>query len=410
MDHLEKVLKKQGLETLWRKSYIHPILKDMVVIPGEGRRDIERHAKFIIVDVRCGMSVLRGADIYAPGVIGVPAGIRKGDRVSVFADLKGKFLQGCKPSQEDLRPEEVFHVGNGVSHVSRWDLFSSKGKERAAGRKGPKIGEEQEEGGLSSEEEERREVAISMDDKLFVSPSLQRDLAPHLFPQNLPSAAVAHILDPQPGETVLDMCAAPGGKTTHLASLMKGKGKLVALDVVEGRVQKLKENLEKYQARNVEVLRLDAATLFPIPNLGYPGGPFPKGSFDRILLDAPCSALGQRPLLSSTLSLTRLSAFSTYQKTLVESAAYLLKPKGGTLVYSTCTINPEENEMVVAWILSSFPHLRLVSQAPFVLGSPGGEQFGLTEEQRRLVQVFDPCSDLDTIGFFIAKFESTHSE
>ena len=143
--------------------------------------------------------------------------------------------------------------------------------------------------------------------------------------------------------------------------------------------------------------------------------PFPPCSFDRILLDGPCSALGQRPRHSFKKSRQELESFPVYQRKLLNAAVKLLKP-GGTLVYSTCTITSEENERQVAWVLEKFPCLQLVKQN-FHIGGFGLPFCGLTEEQRLLVQRFDPLdidrgdyyedkhpADCDTIGFFIAKF------
>lgn len=128
-------------------------------------------------------------------------------------------------------------------------------------------------------------------------------------------------------------------------------------------------------------------------------------SFDRVLLDPPCSALGLRPRLacSTSSSLSELEKLVSYQKQFIHTAVGLLKP-GGTLVYSTCTINPLENECRVSYILEHYPTLVLVKQEPH-LGEVGLPGCGLDESQCKLVQRFDPISKLDTIGFFCAKFE-----
>uniref|UniRef100_A0A0B6ZLH7 SAM-dependent MTase RsmB/NOP-type domain-containing protein n=2 Tax=Arion vulgaris TaxID=1028688 RepID=A0A0B6ZLH7_9EUPU len=139
------------------------------------------------------------------------------------------------------------------------------------------------------------------------------------------------------------------------------------------------------------------------------GPPFPPAIFDRILVDAPCSALGQRPCYVNKISVNQLKSFPVIQHKLLLTAVQLLKP-GGVLVYSTCTITREENEDQVSKLLAKCPCIELVS-TPFKLGGDGLQGSNLTEEQRSMVQRFDPTStklkdiyNVDTIGFFIAKF------
>lgn len=136
---------------------------------------------------------------------------------------------------------------------------------------------------------------------------------------------------------------------------------------------------------------------------------FSENSFDKILLDAPCSALGQRPQYYQPMKLKELRSFAKLQKKLFATAVQLLKNNGGVLVYSTCTFTIEENEGLVVWALQRFPQLKLVEAVPIV-GQPGVLIPGLGLDQAKLVQRFaqpkakEPFSD--TIGFFIAKFVS----
>ena len=135
---------------------------------------------------------------------------------------------------------------------------------------------------------------------------------------------------------------------------------------------------------------------------------FDEASFDRILLDPPCSALGLRPKLHVDVSLSQLEAFATYQKRLLRTAVALLKP-GGVLTYSTCTINTMENEMMVRHALDAHPELRLEG-IDFPIGSPGLAGAGLDDPERHRVRRFDPAGDDDTTGFFLAKFRKVASE
>lgn len=118
-------------------------------------------------------------------------------------------------------------------------------------------------------------------------------------------------------------------------------------------------------------------------------------------------ALGLRPRLAFPTTMKDLQDFENYQRGFFYSAVMLLKP-GGTLTYSTCTINPQENEGMVQWALDTYPCLTLVPATPPQLGGPGLQGFGLSPTACAMVQRFDPAATThDTIGFFIAKFVKT---
>jgi len=186
-----------------------------------------------------------------------------------------------------------------------------------------------------------------------------------------PSTLMApDLLDPQPGERVLDACAAPGGKTTYMAQKMEGRGELVACDLYESRVSRLRENVERLGAANVRVLLLDF--MMP-PEAGSPLLEFP---FDRILLDVPCSNTGvirRRVDVRWRLTEEDFLRMPFQQMALVRRAVPLLKT-GGRLVYSTCSLEPEENAGVVEAIQREFPGLELEatrSMLPFRDGTDG---------------------------------------
>lgn len=136
---------------------------------------------------------------------------------------------------------------------------------------------------------------------------------------------------------------------------------------------------------------------------------FPPEAFDRIILDPPCSALGLRPkLFVAQASLHELRKHADYQRKFVSQAIALLKP-GGVLTYSTCTINAEENEAMVHYILKNFPAMILL---PIVveMGQPGLPGFGLNDKERGMVRRFDPFNAKDdTMGFFVALLQKTMS-
>lgn len=164
-----------------------------------------------------------------------------------------------------------------------------------------------------------------------------------LFRQNLSSMLVSRIVAPEPEERVLDMCAAPGGKTTQLAAMMNCRGSIVAIEAVRKRYYKLKSIVSLLGAKNVACVCMDARR--------YQAR---DGLFDKILLDAQCSCeagfKAGDPSSYAYWSLRKIKELSYKQKGLILAAGRLLNP-GGTLVYSTCTFAPEENEMVVDWFL-----------------------------------------------------------
>ena len=127
-------------------------------------------------------------------------------------------------------------------------------------------------------------------------------------------------------------------------------------------------------------------------------------SFDRILLDPPCSALGLRPKLCAHASVYELNEqYPNFQKMFIHKAITLLKP-GGIMTYSTCTINASENEDMVRYVLDSFPCMDLVPIVYKTVGRPGLAGRGLSDKEREMVRRFHPTDDDDTMGFFVANF------
>ena len=170
-----------------------------------------------------------------------------------------------------------------------------------------------------------------------------------LYNQNLSSQLAPMVLNPQLGEEILDMCAAPGGKTAQIACMMKETGRIAAVEKVKARFFKLKAILNALQHTTVHTYLTDAVGLWrKTPE-----------RFDRILLDAPCSSESRfqvgKPDSFDYWKLKKIKESSRKQRKLVYSAVQCLKP-GGTLVYSTCSFAPEENEAVIDYILKKFPH------------------------------------------------------
>ncbi|MDK2915270.1 MAG: rRNA (cytosine967-C5)-methyltransferase [Thermococcaceae archaeon] len=205
------------------------------------------------------------------------------------------------------------------------------------------------------------------------------------------SAVASIVLDPKPGETVVDLAAAPGGKTAHMAELMKNRGKIYAFDVDNARIRRMKEVLKRTGVEIAEVIKADGRKA---PEL------LGEEIADRVLLDAPCTSDGtiaKNPELRWRLREKNIPKVVALQKELMESAWKLLKP-GGRLLYSTCSMLPEENEEVVKWFLEKHPEAELVPlSGPYDPGFLEGTMRAWPHRHR-------------TIGFFYALMEKRRSE
>ncbi len=220
----------------------------------------------------------------------------------------------------------------------------------------------------------------------------------HIYVQGLSSMIPPLVLNPKPDELILDMTAAPGSKTTQIGCLMKGQGRIVANDNNRPRFFLLKANVESQGIPNVEL------TL----QYGESIGRKQPDRFDRILLDAPCSAEGRfqtrEPKSFRFWKPAKVKEMVRKQKKLLWSAINALKP-GGVLVYSTCTFAPEENEGVLSWALEKFSpaielepvSLPLTNQMP-ALARWEKEEFD--PSVRKAVRIL-PILQMD--GFFVAK-------
>lgn len=451
-----------------------PGLDYVVFVWGSGPRRIDygdAPPKEVIVSRKCAEAVLRGAQVYVPGVMACSAHVEKGDTVAVsvavekqgadggwgIAMTRGTVLQGSETDPYYFERNGLY-IGQGTAMLSRAGMFRvSEG------------------------------VGVDMKDRVYELHSFHNVLEGEIFLQNLPSIIAAHALDPQKGERILDMCAAPGGKTTAIAILMKDEGEIIATDRSHNKVLDIQKLAAEMGLSCIKTFKLDALKsvcrrddidtftdpccnnakidvtnqVLDSPNLQVErvsplvtedkgkkpnggayvskadirknmrrarNGPgrnqcvggrvdrskgFSPDSFDRVLLDAPCSALGLRPrLFAGEETIQSLRNHAKYQRRMFDQAVQLVRP-GGIIVYSTCTINPGENEALVRYALDKYKYLSLAPQHPRI-GGPGlvgSCEFpdGYIEEWLRpgeedLVQRFDPSSPLDTIGFFIAKF------
>ena len=203
-----------------------------------------------------------------------------------------------------------------------------------------------------------------------------------------------------PGEYVLDLCAAPGGKATELGAKLQGKGFLVANDISNSRAKALLRNLELFGIKNSMVTNEAPAKLAKY---------FPE-FFDKILVDAPCSGEGmfrKDPDVAKTWDETRPEFFSKLQKEIVTQAISMLKPDG-ELLYSTCTFSPEENEGMISFILENFPEIELLNLSGYKGFTKGNPDWGNKEPcLEKCVRIFP--HHMEGEGHFLALMKKSGS-
>ncbi|XP_021301025.1 putative methyltransferase NSUN6 isoform X2 [Herrania umbratica] len=421
-----------------------PGLEYVVFVKGSGPHAVDygyapdKPPKEVLVSRKCAEAVLRGAQVYVPGVMACSAHVEEGDAVAVSVAVeqpapdggwglgitRGTVLQGLQTDPYYFERNGLY-IGQGTTMLSRAGIFrASQG------------------------------IAVDMNNRVFKLPSFHDVLEGEIFLQNLPSIVAAHALDPQKGERILDMCAAPGGKTTAIAVLMKDEGEVIAADRSHNKVMDIQKLAAEMGLTCITTYKLDAlkavrksngssdmttlccnkdnndvviqsSDLRPLESGGSStttvglnadtnckenvsnekanertyvskadirknmrrmrNGPgrnqslggrvenskgFLPHSFDRVLLDAPCSALGLRPrLFAGEETIETLRNHGKYQRRMFDQAVQLVRP-GGVLVYSTCTINPGENEALVRYALDTYKFLSLAPQHPRI-GGPG---------------------------------------
>ncbi|MHA1754613.1 MAG: methyltransferase domain-containing protein [Candidatus Odinarchaeia archaeon] len=285
-------------------------------------------------------SVYTGANLYAPGVLKI-----------VNAD-KGDIVRVISPQNHT--------VGYGKLILDKHEIYSNK-----------------------------KGIAVEIIKSVFSIPKL-RELKifnqGYIYDQSYPSILVGYILNPKPGEKILDMCAAPGGKTTHLSQLMDNKGTILACDRSKNRLKVLQQHADRLGIVNIKILRVDSITLPQKYTI----------KFDKILLDPPCTALGHRPKLYGEHQIKDVIALSKYQMQLINAASKMLKP-GGKLLYSTCTIPIYENENIIKYAVENL-NLKVIKQQcyPGSLGEVLNSDMYLQNCQRFYPHLHD------TPGFFIA--------
>ncbi len=246
-----------------------------------------------------------------------------------------------------------------------------------------------EEGGIEAQLTRYSPVGIIL--KGVAPRQIPLDISSYVI-QDEAAQLVTYLFNPSPGERVLDACAAPGGKTTHIARLMKDEGEVVAVEKDTERVRRLKDNVSRLGLKSVLVIQGDIKKSV-------------NGIFDKVLLDAPCSSIGvirRNPDVKYRHEEKDLARFRAMQISLMDSAACLLKP-GGSMVYSVCSTEAEEGEDVVKSFLHSHPDFSIIQGAYSFL-----DQFAYSNEAGHLFYRTWPHRDgpdyaMD--GFFAARLE-----
>ena len=222
----------------------------------------------------------------------------------------------------------------------------------------------------------------------------------YIYLQEAVSMIPPLVLNPKPGEVILDLCAAPGSKSTQIAALIKNKGILVVNDINRLRLKPLTLNLQRVGATCSIITMMQGQFLKQ------------KNQYDRVLIDAPCSGTGTIRKSLKTIKIWNpgmVKRLSKQQKQLIAVGFEALKP-GGVLVYSTCTLEPEENEEVVDFLLNKYPNAKVepvelnIKRSPAVLEFEGKSY---NKEISKALRLWP--QDNDTEGFFVCRIRKTIS-
>ncbi len=336
-------LKDRGIE-----AYPDEELPEAIYFKVDGPFKVNPRDKVVVASKEAAEAVALGADLYAPGILKCYYNVRRGDEVAIVTKSgiqvgEGVVVRDC---------HEAIKKKRGLVVRTTKSLYRTVGI-----RELPEFSE-----GL-------------------------------IYPQSLPAMYVSRQLDLKPGELVVDLCASPGGKTSHIVELSGGRVTVVAFDRSRGKVDRMKEELSRLgHLPYVEVWVSDSRYVYE---------DFPWLRPDKVVVDPPCSALGVRPKIEDHKTLEEVLALKKYQLQFMRAAYRLVKP-GGTIVYSTCTVTVEENEEVIEQVLEESRCLD-VSEVNIKRASKGVYGF-----QKDYLARFHPHIH-DTPGYFIAKLHKRTS-
>jgi 16S rRNA (cytosine967-C5)-methyltransferase len=321
------------------KVFQHSVVEEALAIPVEGPNPVPNHPTRVVVDKFTAESVMVGAHVYAPGVSQCH-GLRKGDEVSILSP-KGHL------------------VGAGSAEMGETEILTF-----------------------------RTGLAVRVIHPLYKVPSLRESEEYReglLYPQSLPSMVTVKILEPKPGETIVDLNCAPGGKLSHIYQLTEGQAEIYGFDRSSKKIEATRQVLTRLGCKGVKLAAADSR---------YVDIDFSGLMADRVLVDPPCSALGVTPKLYSEKTVEDIVSSAHYQRQFLKVAAKIVKP-GGVVVYSVCTMTLEECEETAKFALECGLKPDV---SPISVGMPGLSLFDGAE----LFQRFHP--HLHGFGYFIARF------
>jgi len=339
-EELVERLERKGL-----KASQHPQLKEALSLPLEGPNPVPEYPLKVVVDKFTAESVMVGAHVYAPGVSSMK-GVRKGDMVTILSP-KGHV------------------VGSGIAEMDEAEVLLSK-----------------------------QGLAVKITDPLYRAPSLRETeeyRKGFFYLQSLPSMVTVRVLEPKPGETIVDLNCAPGGKLSHIYQLTGGGAVIYGFDRSPRKIRLTAQTLERLGYRGVKLIAADSR---------YVDLDYPEIKADRVLVDPPCSALGVTPKLYDWKTAEDVKSLANYQRQFLKVAAKIVKP-GGIVVYSVCTMTLEECEENARFAVEKCG-LKPEPQ-PFHLASTGLPIFAEAE----LFQRFHP--HIHGFGYFIARFRKPSS-
>jgi 16S rRNA C967 or C1407 C5-methylase (RsmB/RsmF family) len=324
-------LVSEGLQEL----EVHDLIRDACFVPVRPSQ-MEPKGWPVEADKFAAEAILHGAHLYAPGV---------------------KKCQGLKAGAEtSIVTRDGRHAGNGLARQGEQSILKFRT-------------------GLAVEVTENRYGIPSLMDK----PAYEKGL---FHQQSLPAMVTCYVMDPQPGEMIVDLNCAPGGKLSYLCQLSKNQAKIIGFDRNNSKLEKTQKHLERLGCSNYQLINHDSR---------YAHEDFTFRA-DRVIVDPPCTGLGVVPKLGVDMTEADVQNLSNYQRQFLTAASHIVRD-GGVIVYSVCTITWEECEGILNHAIDRLG-LVLDEACPMV-GGRGLDDRGMTQR-------FDP--DIHGTGYFIAKF------